>query len=79
MTVGLYEWWLLDHGDVGCTSTVASVQLNLFVAHASVDVEKSGDGHWSASFLFEWSSNADWAALSFNVLQLFSFEAVDVA
>lgn len=41
MTVGLYEWWFLDHGDVGCTSTVASVQLNLFVAHASVDVEKS--------------------------------------
>jgi hypothetical protein len=79
VTVGLYEWWLLDHGNVGCASTVAGIQLNLFITHTSIDVEQGGDGHWSAAFFLECSWNADWAALSFNVLQLFSFETVDVA
>jgi len=79
VTVGLDKWWLLDHGDVGCASTVAGVQFDLVVTDASVDVEQCCNRNRCTALVNLRTSNAYRAALSFNILQLFTLLTCHVA
>jgi hypothetical protein len=79
VTVGLDKWWFLDHGDIGCASTIASIQLNFTIADATVNVEQCSNGHWCTALIDWWSGDANWTTLSFDVLQLLAFFTLDVA